>query len=249
MQHPSTAFAVTFYASLALRVGQLDDAERELQRALAIFVRAFGRRSAKTAHVLQLLGIAAGHRNDLARARPLFDEAISIQRETTSEYDLGIATAALAATLVNANLASEALPHHERALALFDKSIPNSTEGHTFAVQYARALAEAGRCADARPVLDRAEPVLGKAPHLYVELLAARGVCEADNAVLERAVAYCTARPCDLLTSARVRFELAKRIPDRARARVLATEAHDALTQAGVRTPIVAALAELRDLR
>jgi tetratricopeptide (TPR) repeat protein len=243
--HIGTAVALIAYAQLALRVGHLDDAERAATRALAIIERSIGRRTGLAAGAIRTLGVAAGQRNDLARARTLLGEAIAIQTALApSDYDHGLHLAALAATLVDAGLVAEALPHYERAITHFDKAIPNSPEGHAFAVQYAGALAQADRCTDALPILDRAELLLSKVPHLYVELLVTRGVC-GDLPSLESAVTFCDERPCELLTAARARYELAKRLSDRARASTLAAKAHDALFAAGVRTPIVNALAKI----
>ncbi len=248
--HVATAVALTNYADMCLRVGRLDEAERTLARASSIIEKRVGRHGSTRAAVLRNLGIAAGYRGDFARARVLFEQALAAVTDTAgTEYERGITLSAFASMFVAAKEPTEAVPRFESATSLLEQAVPNSGESHLVAVQYASALADLGRCNEARPILDRADPILRTAPHLHGDLLVTLGVCEAVQdksrglATLERALAHCGANRCELVLDVRTRWEVARRISDVARARLLAEEAHKLLVEAGVRTPMVTDLA------
>jgi len=254
--HLTTALANITLSTIATRVGELDLAERTAAKALAIIERGVGRRAVVAGLAIIDLGIVAGLRGDFERAHQYFDETLAIHRVVAAtDYDRASALAPKAVTLLLAGKAAESLPSFEQATALLDKAAPDSNEALIATVAHATALATAGRCKDARPLLDRVDPSLVKVPHLYADLLITRGVCEAVDdkprglATLERAVAHCREHPCELLVEASARYELAKRLPAgaRERRRALATQARDLLSSAGIRIPLVAAAAQLRD--
>ncbi|MEO0424051.1 MAG: serine/threonine-protein kinase [Pseudomonadota bacterium] len=132
--HPALDNAMVQLGSLYRETGQLEEAERYLQRAVAHSARTRGRRTFDTGYNLHQLSVLQHKRGDLSAAQSGFAEVVDIYAEVLGEDSpyLASVSVAYARLLTDAGKPDAALARAQAALRAGQASLP---EGHWLIAQ------------------------------------------------------------------------------------------------------------------
>jgi tetratricopeptide (TPR) repeat protein len=157
--HPQLAPLLNTLASIYGTQGNWDEAQKTLQRALAIQQRALSARHPVVGSLLNNLGMLALQRRRYPEADKRFRDALEIFEEAygTKHVEVGKALNNLAESLRFQNRYLQAEPHFRQALAICDGLLPGD---HPQTIQtlfnYARLLRQTGRKTEASALEKRA---------------------------------------------------------------------------------------------
>lgn len=189
-----------------LFTGQLDQAEREVGRAVSILEAGLGPRHPKVATALSSLGNVARVRGELERSVTLLQRAQAILEEAGDEIGLIDTLASLATSAKLMSGPTVASPIYQRALATAERVYGRDHSKYvTVEGNYATMLIEGGDCARGRELFSHVGVVAQKlalpAPRAVAMLMMAR--CDANEgkaaeamAKLTEVIAICSSATC-----------------------------------------------------
>jgi serine/threonine-protein kinase len=105
-------------------LGDLASAEARLREVLDLQRRIYPARHDVVANALRNLGSVVGRRGDAEAAAALYDEALAMQREVLDpdSVEIAITEDALGVLRAGQRRLEEAIPHHERAIAICERA-------------------------------------------------------------------------------------------------------------------------------
>lgn len=155
--HPEVAKSLHDLGAAELQLEKLDDATAHLDRALAIFLRAYGERHPMVSATYMTIANVARMRGELDRAKQLYLSArqalVGLVPDDAAHFitiESGLGDIARAQDDCRA-----ALPHYRRAVNLLERSGQHENDHATQLTNLGYCLQDVGRVAEARPVLER----------------------------------------------------------------------------------------------
>ena len=157
-QHPEVARTLHDLALLERSLGEIDQAERDVSRARAIFVVAYGEKS------LEVIASDA----DLVQVAFARGDLDAVERYATRARDALVASGLDEPAImssIESNLGTvqqdrdkcaDAIPHYERSLALSLRAHEPATQQAISYLSLGACLADVGRNAEARPYVEKA---------------------------------------------------------------------------------------------
>jgi tetratricopeptide (TPR) repeat protein/tRNA A-37 threonylcarbamoyl transferase component Bud32 len=157
-EHPYVAASMDNLAVVLMERGRLEEADTLLNRALAINRKLLGERSTRVAFTLANLAQLHHRRGELARAEASFRYALDLYREIfgPDHLFLALVSANLAPVLRDLGRLGEAEETFRVVRARLEAGMPQTrARMGSVLVGLGRTLVEAGRPADARPLLEQ----------------------------------------------------------------------------------------------
>ncbi|MFN0247411.1 MAG: protein kinase domain-containing protein [Kofleriaceae bacterium] len=157
-QHPEVARTLHDLAQLEVSLGELDAAERDIERARAIFAAAHGASSFEVVASDAQLASLGFARGDLERVERYTKRAMELLAKSGVE-DPSFESALesnLGTVHQNRDKCADAVPHYERALALSQRGNEPPQQQAIAYLNLGTCLADIGRSKDARPLVQKA---------------------------------------------------------------------------------------------